>query len=238
MEFLTIHELSRQFDTPARVIRYRFHKLRQAGKLTEAQDYRRDDLVDDQHFEWKINPVSFMHAAGMTLAATGPASALGNSPATKSAPLVAKVDNQHTPPVTQAPRPVTNVPETVAKPVTNELEREMITILKEQVKVKDGQISDLSVQVREVSEINVKLIGQTLQQSQHIQDLLRLTGGKMDFNDTVAKDGSQTSATATKVGNQAGDVVNHSDTKDAEGGYPSDATPGGLSAEQGSERAA
>ncbi|MEI6862671.1 MAG: hypothetical protein WCL04_10525 [Verrucomicrobiota bacterium] len=41
----------------------------------------------------------------------------------------------------------------------------MITILKEQVKVKDGQISDLTVQVREVSETNVKLIGQTLQQS-------------------------------------------------------------------------
>ena len=81
MEFLTIHELSRQFDTPARVIRYRFHKLRQVGKLAEDQDYRRDDLVDDQHFEWKINPVSFMRAAGMTLAATGPASALGNSTA-------------------------------------------------------------------------------------------------------------------------------------------------------------
>ena len=118
MEFLTIHELSRQFDTPARVIRYRFHKLRQAGKLAEVQDYRRDDLVDDQHFEWKINPVSFMHAAGMTLAATGPASALGNSPATKSEPLVAKVDNQPPPPVTETPRPVNQAAESVAKPVT------------------------------------------------------------------------------------------------------------------------
>ena len=49
MEFVTIHELSRQFDTPARVIRYRFHKLRQAGKLAEVQDYRRDDLVDEPH---------------------------------------------------------------------------------------------------------------------------------------------------------------------------------------------
>jgi TolA-binding protein len=207
MEFLTIHELSRQFDTPARVIRYRFHKLRQAGKLTEVQDYRRDDLVDDQHFEWKINPVSFMRAAGMSLAATGPASALGNSPATKSDPLVAKVDNQPPPPVTQTSRPVTNASEPVAKTVTNDLEREMITLLKEQVKVKDSQISDLTVRVREVSETNVKLIGQTLQQSQRIQDLLRLTGGKMDFSEAGNKDGQPKARDGSQVDNQPGDVV-------------------------------
>ena len=207
MEFLTIHELSRQFDTPARVIRYRFHKLKQAGKLAEDQDYRRDDLVDDQHFEWKINPVSFMHAAGMTVAATGPASALGNSAATKSDLLVDKVDNQPPPPVTQTSRPVTNVSEPVAKPVTNDLEREMITILKEQVKVKDGQISDLTVQVREVSETNVKLIGQTLQQSQRIQDLLRLTGGKMDFSEVGNKDGQPKASAGSQVDNQPGSVV-------------------------------
>jgi len=207
MEFLTIHELSRQFDTPARVIRYRFHKLRLAGKLAEIQDYRRDDLVDDQHFEWKINPVSFMRAAGMTLAATKPASALGNSVATKSEPLVAKVDNQPPPPVTETPRPVNHAAETVAKPVTNDLEREMITILKEQVKVKDGQISDLTVRVREVSETNVKLIGQTLQQSQRIQDLLRLTGGKMDFSEVGNKDGQPKASAGSQVDNQPGDVV-------------------------------
>jgi DNA-binding transcriptional ArsR family regulator len=65
MEFLTIHELSTQFDTTARIIRYHFHRLRRAGKLTEEQDFKRDNFVDDQHFEWRINPVSFMRASGM-----------------------------------------------------------------------------------------------------------------------------------------------------------------------------
>jgi hypothetical protein len=207
MEFLTIHELSRQFDTPARVIRYRFHKLRQAGKLAEGEDYRRDDFVDDQHFEWKINPLSFMGATSMTRAANVPATGLGNSPATKSDPSVTKIDNQPTSPVTETPRPVTNASETVAKPVTNELEREMITLLKEQVMVKDGQISDLTVRVREVSETNVKLIGQTLQQSQRIQDLLRLTGGKMDFSEVGNKNGQPKASAGSQVDNQPGDVV-------------------------------
>ena len=53
MEFLTIHEVSRQFDIPARVVRYRLHQLRQAGKLAEDADYRRDDFVDEQHFVCK-----------------------------------------------------------------------------------------------------------------------------------------------------------------------------------------
>lgn len=237
MEFLTIHELSRQFDTPARVIRYRFHQLRRAAKLADGQDYRRDDFVDDQHFEWKINPVSFMRATGMTLASTGPASALGNSPATKSDPLVAKVDNQPPPPVTETPRPVNHAAETVAKPVTNALEREMIDLLKDQVGVKDGQITELSEQNKKLNDLNVKLVGTTVQQQNQIQSLLRLTGGKSDFSDKVAKDGSQTTATATKVGDQPGGVVNHSDTKDAEG-YPTDSAPVEFPAEQGSERAA
>jgi hypothetical protein len=34
MNFLTIHELSVEFDIPARVLRYRFLQLRQEAKLT------------------------------------------------------------------------------------------------------------------------------------------------------------------------------------------------------------
>jgi hypothetical protein len=65
MDFLTIHELSVEFDIPARVLRYRFLQLRQEAKLAEGVDYRRDDFVDDQHFVWKINPVSFMRKTGL-----------------------------------------------------------------------------------------------------------------------------------------------------------------------------
>ena len=72
MEFLTIHEVSRQFDIPSRVVRYRLHQLMQAGKLVEGADYRRDDFVDDQHFVWRINPISFMRETGFKPAAKPP----------------------------------------------------------------------------------------------------------------------------------------------------------------------
>jgi hypothetical protein len=60
MEFVTIHDLSRELNVPARVIRYRLIHLIAEGKLKENEDFRRDDFKDDQHFIWKINPLSFM----------------------------------------------------------------------------------------------------------------------------------------------------------------------------------
>ena len=60
MNFVTIHELSRSLNIPDRVVRYRFNQLRQAGSLVEGDDFRRDDYVDELHFTWKINPLSFM----------------------------------------------------------------------------------------------------------------------------------------------------------------------------------
>jgi predicted transcriptional regulator len=61
MPFLTLHELSLQFDIPVRVLRYRLRQLLQAGKLAEGEDYRRDNFVDGTHFAWKINPSYVMH---------------------------------------------------------------------------------------------------------------------------------------------------------------------------------
>ncbi len=66
MEFVTLHELSKEFDLPARVVRYRFHQLRKEGKLKETEDWRRDDYRDTQHFVWKINPLTFMRQIGLT----------------------------------------------------------------------------------------------------------------------------------------------------------------------------
>ena len=100
MEFLTIHEVSRQFDIPSRVVRYRLHQLMQAGKLVEGADYRRDDFVDDQHFVWRINPISFMRETGFKPAAKPPAPP---SPESASAPVnrpdpdVTKVGDQGAP---------------------------------------------------------------------------------------------------------------------------------------------
>jgi hypothetical protein len=88
------------------------------------------------------------------------------------------------------------------------IEREMIDLLKGQIVVKDGQIRDLTDQTLKLNDLNVKLVGQTLKQADHIQTLLRLTGGKSDLTEVVAKEGEATTADAGKA-----------DTKDTENGY-------------------
>jgi len=203
MNFLGIHEISVEFDIPSRVVRYRFHQLREANKLVESTDYRREDFVDDQHFVWKINPVSFMRETGL-------------KPVTKPASLVNESDNQKSPVVTttvnqpqksalQSPtsgnHTVNHEPnagsqrgnDMVTKPGGKDagpsLEREIIDVLKGQLVVKDGQIRDLTDQTLKLNDLNVKLVGQTLQQADRIQTLLRLTGGKSEPDTVVAKEG-------------------------------------------------
>ena len=50
MDFLTLHELSVQFDVSVRVLRHRLRQLLTEGKLVVGRDCRRDDFVDDTHF--------------------------------------------------------------------------------------------------------------------------------------------------------------------------------------------
>ena len=69
MDFVTIHELSRELNVPARVIRYRLILLIAEGKLKENEDFQRDDFKDEQHFVWKINPLSFMRHINLKLGA-------------------------------------------------------------------------------------------------------------------------------------------------------------------------
>jgi len=182
MEFVTIHDLSRELNTPARVIRYRLINLIAEGKMKEGEDFRRDDFKDDQHFTWKINPLTFMRETGLkTVLDTPPVNQSGNSvitpvnePVTKTSPVV----NQ----------PVNNPPPAVTKSLTSDtsvdnkpsLEREMIDLLKDQIKIKDGQIHEQGEQLKDINDLNVKLTGTMLQQNQKIENLLRLTGGKTE----------------------------------------------------------
>jgi len=244
MEFLTIHELSTQFDTPARVIRYRFHKLRLAGQLAEGVDYRREDYVDDQHFEWKINPVTFMRAAGMTLApvATRPLPPTGNNAATKPESTVTKMDNQPPPsgntpsePVIQRDDAVTKKERPIdTKPAEPGLEREMIELLKDQVRVKDDQIGELNEQNKKLNDLNVKLVGTTVQQAQRIENLLRLTGGKTDLSEMVTKTDNKT----PPVDNQPDAPVTKTDNQDEDPGYQTDEREQGREEDKESRRAA
>lgn len=223
MDFLTIHELSVEFDVPSRVLRYRFHLLRQGGKLTEGLDYRRDDFVDEQHFVWKINPMSFMRETGF-------------KPVTKPASLVNELDNHRptsvTSAVNQPQKPALQSPgggnhsdnhdtdagsqrgnEAVTKINSKEsgpsVEREMIDLLKGQLVVKDGQIRDLTDQTLKLNDLNVKLVGQTLQQADRIQTLLRLTGGKSEPSEAVAKEGEVLATDDSNVDNKTADGRHH-----------------------------
>lgn len=179
MDFATIHELSRELNIPERVVRYRLLNLIAEGKLKEHDDFRRDEFKDDFHFVWRIHPLRFMTEAGLKSAGTLPTV---NNVASKPQPVVNQVVNTPPPVASDPPKPAINSGSNVdTKPAEPSLSREMIDILKEQIRVKDGQLSDVGEQLKETHELNVKLTGTMLQQAQEIKNLLRLTGGKTEM---------------------------------------------------------
>src|SRR2546430_9368075 len=60
MEFLTLHQLSRELNKPERVLRHRFKNLLKKNTLVEGEDFIREGYIDDQHFVFKINPLRFV----------------------------------------------------------------------------------------------------------------------------------------------------------------------------------
>src|SRR5271165_6810604 len=99
MEFVTIHDLSRELNVPARIIRYRLIQLIAEGKLKEHEDFRRDDFKDDQHFLWKIHPLRFMQESGLK-PVTSPVT-IGDKSDSHSLPTVNQSGNNHVVPSTE-----------------------------------------------------------------------------------------------------------------------------------------
>lgn len=197
MDFLTLHELSVELNISVRVLRHRLRQLLLAGKLIEDQDCRRDDFVDDTHFVWRVDSVAFTRATGLR-----PIHDLGNR-----APLVdTHLANQRPTPANQ---PANIGEQTLLKLDTKlpSIEREMIDLLKGQLTAKDGQIAELSGQNMKLNDVNLKLVGQTVQQSDRIQTLMRLTGGKMELADVVARSDNGRAATDSNSGDHAADTV-------------------------------
>ena len=111
-----------------------------ANKLKANDDFIKDDYRDDRHFTYKINPVTFTRAAGLSPAP--PASAAvgingyqdgyqtGINMDTKNETLGTKVDNHNdeidTKLDTKPPDPIPN--------------QDLIDILKDQLRVKDEQL--------------------------------------------------------------------------------------------------
>jgi len=199
MEFVTIHNLSRELNVPARVIRYRLINLIADGKLLENEDFRRDDFKDDQHFVWKINPLSFIRHTGLKPVTTvneldNQLVTAGDKPENPSLQKIDKPENIAAPIATNAPTPV-NQPGNQSLPMDNKpanqtgdssLAREMIDLLKDQIKVKDGQLKEQGEQLKETHELNVKLTGTMLQQAREIKNLMRLTEGRTEVPEVAA----------------------------------------------------
>jgi len=204
MSLLTLHELSVHLDVSARVLRLRLRRLLLEGKLIENRDCRRDGYVDATHFVWRVDPVAFMRATGYQTASRSGSQA--------GIPLY----SSDTPPDKRTPEPTRHTSQeldptlpNVDKP-SSALEREMIDLLKGQLGAKDGQIADLSEQNKKLNDMNLKLVAQTVQQSDRIQTLMRLTEGRMELADTVTKAGSGTATTDSNPGDHMADTVHES----------------------------
>lgn len=202
MDFLTLHELSLQLDVSVRILRLRLRRLLAEGELIEGRDCLRDGYVDATHFVWRVDPVALTRATGYQ-----PASRSGSQ-------LGIPLHSLGTPPDNRKPEPARNASQegeptlpNVDKP-SSSLEREVIDLLKGQLSAKDGQIADLSEQNKKLNDVNLKLVAQTVQQSDRIQTLLRLTEGKMELADTVTKAGSGTATPDSNPGDHVADTDN------------------------------
>ena len=175
MDFLTVHELSREFDIPARVVRYRLSAYLKRGKLHEGEDYRHEDFKDERHFVWKVNPLTFMRLTNLK-PKTLPLTPLPivNEPSTR----VDEPANHSHPSVNDIPNAPGGVDNSADDRSQKPVHREMIDLLKDQLRVKDGQLKEQAEQYRQINDLNVKLMGATLQQSQKIEELLRLASNE------------------------------------------------------------
>ncbi|MBI5767641.1 MAG: hypothetical protein HZA93_07585 [Verrucomicrobia bacterium] len=217
MDFLTLHELSVQLDVSVRVLRHRLRQLLTEGQLVENRDCRRDDYVDPTHFVWRVDPVAFIRVTGLQ-----PVTTRANQPPLSVTPSA----NQTPPPATNAAEPKEQtLPKADTKPPG--MEREMIDLLKDQVRVKDGQLVELSTQNKTLTALNEKLTGAVVHQSEQIRNLLRLTGGKTEMDEFAAESDSKSGNTANRPGNASA-------THEHDFGNQ----PVGRANEQGSARAA
>ena len=204
MEFVTIHDLSRELNVPARVIRYRLIQLIAEQKLKEHEDFRRDDFKDDQHFLWKINPLRFMQESGLKPLVAKPLPA-DNKIDNQPSPTVNQNGNNHAATGAEPPKVVIQRDNNTGNNSDNKageasLARELIDMLKEQIHVKDGQLREQGEQMKENHELTMKLTGTVLKQAQEIQGLLRLTGGKTEAPEVVTTgDGPVNDATANST---------------------------------------
>jgi hypothetical protein len=156
MEFLTLHELSRELNKPERQLRYLFKNLLKKNSLIESQDFIRDGYTDDQHFVFKINPVRFVELTRLNPAPPPDSSGYhldnnGKQIVNKSATnLDTKPPKIDTPSGNHQENLNTSDTEEI---VLDDITNDYIELLKEQLREKDKQLSVKDEQLKTKDEL-------------------------------------------------------------------------------------
>ena len=160
MEFLTLHELSRELNKPERQLRHKFKNLLKSNTLKDGEDFIREGYIDDQHFVFKINPVRFAE-----LTRLNPAPPLDSTEYHVGNNLDNSGDQVDTKSVNTV---VTNAPEVdttvgnhqshidtsdTQEIVLDDITNDFIELLKEQLREKDKQIAVKDEQLRSKDEL-------------------------------------------------------------------------------------
>jgi hypothetical protein len=180
MEFLTLHDLSRQLDTPERNVRYRFNQLKFENKLVENEDYIKDEYVDETHFTYKINPVTFVQKTGLKPTPI-PNNTFATNVDTKESEFAIKTDNKESETVTKSDSNVAtnHMPPDIATDFIAVL-KEQLRMKDEQMQMKDAQLERVQNQVNSLQEINNMAMSEVVQLNRTIR---QLAAPKSDTNE-------------------------------------------------------
>jgi hypothetical protein len=177
MDFLTLHELSRELNKPERQLRHKFKNLLKKNTLIEGEDFIREGFIDDQHFVFKINPLRFAeltHLNPAPLPDTTGYQVVNNTDNNGYQVGIKSVNNTDTTPQesgttvgTQQPQINTSDTQEI---VLDDITNDYIELLKEQLREKDKQISVKDDQLKSKDEL-LKLVQEQAKDKDNAQIL-------------------------------------------------------------------
>jgi hypothetical protein len=226
MDFLTLHELSRELNKPERQLRHKFKNLLKKNTLIEGEDFIREGYIDDQHFVFKINPVRFValtqlnpvplpdnngyHAANNV---DNNGYQVGNKSVNKLDTTSPEIDTTG---ATQQPQSNTSDTQEI---VLDDITNDYIELLKEQLREKDKQLSVKDEQLKAKDDL-LKLAHEQAKEKDNAQilalgEIIRLNKKLLPPSPSetvrnVDANGYPSGTNMdTNVGNQTADVDNN-----------------------------
>jgi hypothetical protein len=177
MEFLTLHELSRELNKPERQLRHKFKNLLKKNTLIEGEDFIREGFIDDQHFVFKINPLRFSELTQLNPAPLPDSTGYqvvnnvdnnGYQGGTKSVNNIDTTPQESGTTVgTQQPKINTSDTQEI---VLDDITNDYIDLLKGQLREKDKQISVKDEQLKAKDEL-LKLVHEQAKEKDNAQIL-------------------------------------------------------------------